>query len=262
MDSFSRRNLLKSAGLAGAAAAIPAMVSAAPSNGSQAEAENASAASGASGSTDGLGSFLFFFNTEEARFVEAAVDRLIPPDDKWGGAKMAGVIYFIDRQLAGGYGAGAHMYLDGPWDPNAPPQQGYQLRYPPKELYRTAIGEIRAAVRDGHNNQEFWDLSPDVMDKVLTGLEHGDIQLKSVPSPVFFETLLANTIEGYFADPAYGGNRDMVAWRMIGFPGAYAQYVGLVDKYDLPYAREPLSLAGVAAEAAAADDMQHKSGSL
>lgn len=256
MDSFSRRNLLKSAGLAGAAAALPVRASAAQSNGDQGSATNSGAASN---SPDALGSFLFFFNTEEARFVEAAVDRLIPADDKWGGAKQAGVLYFIDRQLASGYGAGAQMYLDGPWDPNAPPQQGYQLRYSPKELYRTAIGEVRAAVRDAHNKQEFWDLSPDVMDQVLSGLEHGQIELKSVPSPVFFETLLANTIEGYFADPAYGGNRDMIAWKMIGFPGAYAQYVGLVDKYDLHYTREPLSLAGVAAEAAAANDIQHKS---
>jgi gluconate 2-dehydrogenase gamma chain len=64
-----------------------------------------------------------------------------------------------------------------------------------------------------------------------------------VPSAVFFETLLANTVEGYFADPVYGGNRNMVSWRMIGFPGAYADYVELVDQYDYAFEREPLSIA-------------------
>jgi gluconate 2-dehydrogenase gamma chain len=55
-----------------------------------------------------------------------------------------------------------------------------------------------------------------------------------------------NTFQGYFADPIYGGNRDMAAWRMIGFPGAYAQYVELVDAHDRPFRRPPMSIAQVA----------------
>ena len=51
------------------------------------------------------------------------------------------------------------------------------------------------------------------------------------------------TLEGYFSDPAYGGNRDMIGWRMVGFPGAYAQYVELVDVHDLAYSRAPISIA-------------------
>ena len=60
---------------------------------------------------------------------------------------------------------------------------------------------------------------------------------------VFFETLLANTIEGFFADPIYGGNRDMVAWRMIGFPGAYAAYINEVDQHGVDFVHQPLSVA-------------------
>jgi hypothetical protein len=56
-------------------------------------------------------------------------------------------------------------------------------------------------------------------------------------------TLLANTIEGYFADPAYGGNRDTVSWRMIGFPGAYAAYLGVYTHHGIRYDRGPLSMA-------------------
>ena len=67
--------------------------------------------------------------------------------------------------------------------------------------------------------------------------------LGDVPSAVFFETLLANTIEGYFADPVYGGNRDMAGWRMIGFPGAYAQFVQWVDKHGIRFNRPPMSIA-------------------
>jgi gluconate 2-dehydrogenase gamma chain len=188
---------------------------------------------------------MFFFNDEEARFVTAAIDRLIPADD-WGGAKEAGVLYYIDHQLAGAYGTGDRMYLKGPWSAEASPQQGYQLRFSPAELYRVAIGEIRDRVRKQSDKKEFWELSADQMDSVLKDLESGKIELPSVPSPVFFETLLANTIEGYFSDPVYGGNRGMIAWQMIGFPGAYAQYVELVDKFGYELDRPPLSIAGAA----------------
>ncbi len=251
MDSLSRRDLLKVAGVAGAAATVPMARSDAQQTQAAVHPPDQNAAPiGHNSQSNGHHEILFFFNDEEAKFIRAAVDRLIPGDDQWGGAEAAGVIYYIDRQLAGAYGAGARMYLDGPWDADAPPQQGYQLKHTPADLYRLGIAEARGYIKGAHDGKEFWDMSPDDMDKVLTGLETGQIELPTVPSPVFFETLLANTVEGYFSDPAYGGNRDMVSWRMIGFPGAYAQYAGLVDQYDFEYTREPLSLATSATQLA------------
>jgi gluconate 2-dehydrogenase gamma chain len=55
--------------------------------------------------------------------------------------------------------------------------------------------------------------------------------------------LLQMTVEGFFSDPVYGGNKDMVAWKMIGFPGAYASYYDLIDKHGVKLEREPMSLA-------------------
>jgi gluconate 2-dehydrogenase gamma chain len=60
---------------------------------------------------------------------------------------------------------------------------------------------------------------------------------------VFFDMLLKMTVEGFFSDPVYGGNRDMAAWRMIGFPGAYADYYQAIDKHGVKFVREPMSLA-------------------
>ena len=48
----------------------------------------------------------------------------------------------------------------------------------------------------------------------------------------FFELLLKNTQEGFFADPIYGGNRDMVGWKMIGFPGARYDYRDWVERHN------------------------------
>lgn len=252
-DSLSRRNLLKAAGAAsvvgagtGGALVIGCREAGVPICSSSANAAPAVAPVAVSPGNlvdEAVArDVLFFFNEPEARFVAAAVERLIPSDPVWPGAAWAGVLNFIDRQLASAYGAGERMYLNGPWFPQAPPQQGYQLRYAPAQLYRIAIEEIRQHVLSTQNNREFWDLTAETMDNILSGLESGAIALPSVPSPVFFETLLANTIEGYFADPAYGGNREMVGWQMVGFPGAYAQYVDLIELYDYDYKRPPISM--------------------
>ena len=144
MVAFSRRELLRTAGVAGAAAAVTHVgeSDAAAPNPSQKKHPQSPEAEKALQSPVQNENVLFFFNEDEAQFVRAAIDRLIPADDKWGGAGEAGVLYYIDHQLASAYGAGAKMYLRGPWNADAPPQQGYQLRYSPAELYHIAIAEI------------------------------------------------------------------------------------------------------------------------
>jgi gluconate 2-dehydrogenase gamma chain len=121
------------------------------------------------------------------------------------------------------------------------PGQGYQLPYTPAELFRTAIRAIN------QKNPEFPALAPAQQDAFLASLQKGTEDLGGVPANTFFDSLLAITIEGFFSDPAYGGNRDMVAWKMIGFPGAYADYYELVDKHGIAYTAAPTSLEGGAA---------------
>ena len=54
---------------------------------------------------------------------------------------------------------------------------------------------------------------------MLKALEKGEVELPSLSSKLFFDLLWRNTEEGFFADPIYGGNRDKVGWKLIGFPG-------------------------------------------
>jgi gluconate 2-dehydrogenase gamma chain len=179
-----------------------------------------------------------FFNTEEAAFVEAAVARLIPKDDQWAGALEAGAPNYMDKQLAGAWGAGERLYRNGPWQPGTP-TQGYQLSFTPAELFRSAIGAINKELAQ----RPFAKMSPDEQDDYLKSLEAGGKDLGGVPSEVFFAHLRQCTLEGFFSDPVYGGNRDMVSWRMIGFPGAYASYYDLVDQHGIKIDRQPMSLA-------------------
>lgn len=74
-------------------------------------------------------------------------------------------------------------------------------------------------------------------------MEAGEADFGAVPSAVFFETLLANTVEGFFSDPIHGGNRDMIGWKLVGFPGPYAGYVELVGRHNLRFDRQPRGIA-------------------
>jgi gluconate 2-dehydrogenase gamma chain len=180
-----------------------------------------------------------FLNTDEAAFIEAAVARLIPSDDKWGGAIEARVPNYIDKQLAGAWGAGERLYRSGPWQPGTP-SQGYQLPFTPSELFRTAVDAINKDLASA--GTPFAKMSAEQQDAYLSRLEGGGTDLGGVPSDVFFDHLWECTIEGFFADPVYGGNHGMISWRMIGFPGAYASYYELVDQHGIKIDRAPMSI--------------------
>ena len=73
-------------------------------------------------------------------------------------------------------------------------------------------------------------------------LEAGTLGLKDVDEPSFFDLVLSNTREGFLADPAYGGNRDMAGWKMIGFPGPRYDYRDYIGKLNQPLGLEPVGL--------------------
>jgi gluconate 2-dehydrogenase gamma chain len=241
MPRLTRRRVLASSAVAATASALAAEALAEPLNRrlpwSPATADRPTAIDSRPG--------YLFFAPDEAAFVEAAVARLIPADDLGPGALEAGVPRFIDRQLAGPYGKGDHFYLKGP-HPNGEPTQGWQMGSP-AEVYRMSIPAVNRHTRD-QNGRDFRGLEAGDQDALLTALETGAVDLKGgVAAKAFFALLLQNTIEGYFADPLYGGNRDMVGWKLIGFPGARYDYRDFVGKHGEPYPLPPVSLAGRAA---------------
>jgi gluconate 2-dehydrogenase gamma chain len=229
MEPLSRRIFLKAGG---ATAVTPAAWAASP-------AQPAAPAASAGAAAAGRPQPYLFFSAEEAAFMEAAVDRLIPPDELGPGAREAGVVDFIDRQLAGAWGAGERLYRSGPWQAGTP-SQGYQLPFTPAELFRNAL---RALAQQGRQGTPFEKMQGAQQDEWLTRLQNGSDSLEGVPARTFFESLLAMTVEGYFSDPAYGGNRDARGWAMIGFPGAYGNYYDLVDRHGLSFDVPPRSFA-------------------
>ena len=184
-----------------------------------------------------------YFNTAEWAFINAAVGRLIPSEGAGPGGVDAGVPEFIDRQMELPYGHGAYFYLKGPFLDNPPPTLGYQLRYTPRDIYRLGITAVNAAIQKSQG-KDFAQLSGAEQDRFLAAMEKGEVAFAAVPAAVFFAQLLTNSKEGYFSDPLYGGNRGMVAWNWIGFPGARADFTDWIDQAGRRYPYGAVSISG------------------
>ncbi|HWI27153.1 MAG TPA: gluconate 2-dehydrogenase subunit 3 family protein [Stellaceae bacterium] len=184
-----------------------------------------------------------FFTPEEGAALEALVDRIIPPDPQWPGAKDAGVAVFIDRQLAGPYGSARGLYMRPPFQ-DGTPQQGAQSPLTPAERYRQALAALDKYCRSAFAGKAFAALTDGQKDKVIDGLHKGPLRLEGASGTAFFEQLLKNTREGFFADPVYGGNRDMIGWKMIGFPGARYDQRNWVERHNERYPLPPVGITG------------------
>jgi gluconate 2-dehydrogenase gamma chain len=184
-----------------------------------------------------------YFTKAEWAFIVAAVDHLIPADEYGPGAIAAGVPEFIDRQMETPFGHGKLWYMDGPFHTDQVPELGYQLDQNPRQVYRNGIEACDAWCVKTHG-KAYAELDKALQEQILKDLQSGKIAFESVPSKTFFSFLLANTKEGFFADPIYGGNKNMVGWKMVGFPGARADFMDWVDQPNVKYPYGPVSISG------------------
>jgi gluconate 2-dehydrogenase gamma chain len=130
----------------------------------------------------------------EAATLAAAVDRIIPPDEDVG-ASQAGVVVFIDRQLA--------------------TRQKDRVAF-----WRAGLHGLEATAR-GKHGKEFAELPVEDQDGLLRELEAGkpeETGWGDVDPAEFFAALRRHTMMGYYGDPRHGGNRGRVSWVMLGVP--------------------------------------------
>jgi gluconate 2-dehydrogenase gamma chain len=185
---------------------------------------------------------LLALTAAEHAFVVATVDTLIPADDLSPSGSDCGVATFIDRQLASAWGGGAKMYRSGPFV-KGKPEQGYQLPLTPREFFAAGIAAANAWSGKIYG-REFDRLAAAQRVDALKLMEDGKAEFDGIPSRAFFNALLSITMQGFFADPIYGGNRDKVAWKMLGFPGLPATYADKIDAYrGKKYVADPQSIA-------------------
>ncbi len=193
-DESRREFLVRAAVSAGAAAGAAAgLVPAAAAQTHEMPMEGGPSAPGAqhpTGSEHGA-----FFNHADAATIAAFTERLMPSAPDKPGARDADVLNYIDLALAGAY---AEM----------------------QDFYRRGLASLETHCRATYK-ESFVHLAPEKQDEVITALEAGNATGFLWPSArEFFSILRTHTMEGMFADPLYGGNRDFAGWRLVGFPGA------------------------------------------
>ena len=211
-----RRAFLKGAG--GAMAALPAAL-AAPG----AVAQPAAAAAGAAAGYQCL-------SLDEAALTEALVDHMWPKDGLGASGTELGIATFIDRQLAGAFGSGDRLYLQGPFRKGRP-QHGYQLPLTPAQYYKAGCAGMAAACQ-ARFGKPFDKLAAAEREAFLLDVAGGRAKAGTVDLGAWFNGLVYPLFtQGAFADPIYGGNQDKAAWKLIGYPGLPAVYAQDVVRY-------------------------------
>jgi gluconate 2-dehydrogenase gamma chain len=232
-----RRQFLGGAGVAGAAAAAAhALTPVAPAS-AQTPAQ-------AAPPPNAQPAGYTFFKPQEVLFIEAVVDHMVPKDELTPSGTDIGIATYIDRALAGSWGKGDRLYMQGPWLPGTA-NQGYQLPLTPAALYRAGIEGTNAHCRKAFG-QTFDRCTAAQKETFLRELSGGKITLQGgLSGRAFFGALYQNVMEGMFADPIYGGNRDKVCWKMIGFPGVAANNAENIKKYSdgRRFAANPVGIA-------------------
>jgi gluconate 2-dehydrogenase gamma chain len=177
----------------------------------------------------------------EAAFLGAAYDTIIPADRLSPSGTDCGLVNYIDRQLAGAWGNGARLYRNGPFIKGLP-EQGYQLSLTPREFFAAGIKAANEWTRKAYG-KEFDRLAGADREAALKTMDAGKAELVDIDGKQFFEALLQSAMEGFFADPVYGGNRNKVSWRMVGYPGLPAAYADkALDYRGKKVAIEPQSI--------------------
>ena len=146
---------------------------------------------------------------------------MVPADELSPKGTDIGINIYIDRALAGAWGKGERLYMQGPWKPGLP-SQGYQVPLTPAQLYRAGIEATNAHCRKTYG-KTFDGLTEQQREEMLLALSTGKVTFDNgLLAPLFWTTLYQTVMQGMFSDPIYGGNRNKAGWRLIGFPGVIA----------------------------------------
>ena len=156
-----------------------------------------------------------FFNSRDGATISAFTERLMPGAPGQPGATDAGVLNYIDLALSGAY-------------------------VESQDFYRRGLAQLDAYCRRTYH-EPFVQLDSSRQDAVIAALEQDKAPGFTWPTAqAFFNTVRTHTIEGMFADPVYGGNKDFAGWRLVGFPGGQGVFTPADLQNRQAFTRAPI----------------------
>jgi gluconate 2-dehydrogenase gamma chain len=185
---------------------------------------------------------LRFLTNWEFALVTAMGETIWPTDELGPGARETGVAHYIDGQLASGWGQGHRTYFNGPFFTPVDSGHGFQIPLTPADIYRAFLPAVDQYAKATYG-APYTDLDAATQAKVMTDLSAGTANVALAGSTVFtskdfFNMFRQNVLEGMLADPSYGGNKNLIGWKYVGFPGNPmrngAEYAKLIFN-DKPY---------------------------
>ncbi|BDH62026.1 oxidoreductase [Lysinibacillus sp. PLM2] len=237
----TRRNFIKNSGLTLGGLVLGGAVTSLVVNKNESDVTTTDAHSEHGTETANFNQALMFFTNEQYKTVEAATEQIFPETEVGPGAKALLVAYFIDHQLAGTWGLNAKDYTKGPFNPNADSLFGYQTHLNYQQIFTLGIKLLNDEAKTRFQSA-FYEITPEQQVEILKAVEADEVALNAAVKPsYFFKLLRSATIEGAYADPLYGGNKDMAGWKMRKYPGHQMSYTNIIEKDEF-VAFEPQSL--------------------
>jgi gluconate 2-dehydrogenase gamma chain len=194
---------------------------------------------------------LHFLTQWEFDYVTAMAETIWPTDELGPGARVAGVGYYVDGQLAGSWGQGHRFYLNGPFYTPPDTGHGWQIPMTPAEVYRAFLPGFDVYCKSTYGNP-YPVLPAATQTQALNDLQSNNSGIQIAGSAAFrdadfFSMFRQNVLEGMLSDPAYGGNRNMVGWKWLGYPGDPMRYGDPYHEYifnnkPYPHEKKPLPL--------------------
>ena len=156
-----------------------------------------------------------FFNDDDYKTVAALAERIMPGAPGKPGAREADVVNYIDLAL-----------------------MGHDLDQ--QDFYRRGLVQLEEYCQKAHGHA-FRSLPAAQQDEVVAALAEGKADNFTYPrAQAFFERVRLHTMEGMFADPIYGGNKDFAGWKLVGFPGAQHMFTPEDLKSRQAFTRLPI----------------------
>ncbi|ARD46875.1 gluconate 2-dehydrogenase subunit 3 family protein [Sporosarcina sp. P33] len=242
----SRRNFLKNTGLVVGGVAGGSLLGGFFTNQSRSNDEGKENTETDSKNAHPARARMFFGRYEDFIVLAHAAELIFPKDDNGPGAIELDVPYYIDKQLAGTWGVNGDDYRQGPYTELEKlkklkdDDKANHTRSNRGKIFLEGLRKMNAESKKRFDIS-FDEASEEQKSEIMSDLENGKLEMKSIPSEGFFALLKQATLEGAFCDPLYGGNKNMAGWHMKEFGGAQMSYANVIESEEF-VKMEPVSL--------------------